>query len=187
MALRSRWAWTCATPWWPGAWWSAAPSQFETQALISVWPSTAVAPSSAEQQTSNLAVSEKSIFNLLFELSEWVTVAKINNDCHWFSTIVLWLLSTLLLLLLQQSFLHYVLLFFILLHVPADLNDFPPDSRSPQTAYEGIGTFLACQPPPHYPGIHLTPAILRICKILKNQLSENLQLAADRWGKGLKG
>ncbi|XP_070815011.1 contactin-2 [Chaetodon trifascialis] len=33
------------------------------------------------------------------------------------------------------------------------LNDFPPDSRSPQTAYEGIGTFLACQPPPHYPAL----------------------------------
>uniref|UniRef100_A0A3Q2XSV1 Contactin 2 n=1 Tax=Hippocampus comes TaxID=109280 RepID=A0A3Q2XSV1_HIPCM len=33
------------------------------------------------------------------------------------------------------------------------LHDFPPDSRSPQTAYEGIGTFLACQPPPHYPAL----------------------------------
>ncbi|XP_061893597.1 contactin-2 isoform X1 [Entelurus aequoreus] len=33
------------------------------------------------------------------------------------------------------------------------LHDFPPDSRSPQTAYEGQGTFLACQPPPHYPAL----------------------------------
>ncbi|XP_039971428.1 contactin-2 [Xiphias gladius] len=33
------------------------------------------------------------------------------------------------------------------------LHDFPPDSRSPQTAYEGKGTFLACQPPPHYPAL----------------------------------
>uniref|UniRef100_A0AAQ5Y1B0 Contactin 2 n=1 Tax=Amphiprion ocellaris TaxID=80972 RepID=A0AAQ5Y1B0_AMPOC len=33
------------------------------------------------------------------------------------------------------------------------LHDFPPDSRSPQTAYEGVGTFLACQPPPHYPAL----------------------------------
>ncbi|XP_023268601.1 contactin-2-like, partial [Seriola lalandi dorsalis] len=33
------------------------------------------------------------------------------------------------------------------------LHDFPSDSRSPQTAYEGLGTFLACQPPPHYPAL----------------------------------
>ncbi|XP_031133102.1 contactin-2 [Sander lucioperca] len=33
------------------------------------------------------------------------------------------------------------------------LHDFPPDSRSPQTAYEGVGTFLACQPPIHYPAL----------------------------------
>uniref|UniRef100_A0A4W6E8Y2 Contactin 2 n=1 Tax=Lates calcarifer TaxID=8187 RepID=A0A4W6E8Y2_LATCA len=33
------------------------------------------------------------------------------------------------------------------------LHDFPPDNRSPQTAYEGVGTFLACQPPPHYPAL----------------------------------
>lgn len=33
-----------------------------------------------------------------------------------------------------------------------DLHDFPSESRSPQTVYEGVGTFLACQPPPHYPG-----------------------------------
>ncbi|XP_008291579.1 contactin-2 [Stegastes partitus] len=33
------------------------------------------------------------------------------------------------------------------------LHDFPPDTRSPQTAYEGVGTFLACQPPPHYPAL----------------------------------
>ncbi|KAM8867926.1 LOW QUALITY PROTEIN: contactin-2 [Synchiropus picturatus] len=33
------------------------------------------------------------------------------------------------------------------------LDDFPPDSRSPQTAYQGLGTFLACQPPPHYPAL----------------------------------
>ncbi|KAM9759171.1 contactin-2 isoform 1-T4 [Menidia menidia] len=33
------------------------------------------------------------------------------------------------------------------------LYDFSPDSRSPQTAYEGAGSFLACQPPPHYPAL----------------------------------
>uniref|UniRef100_A0A8D3BWQ9 Contactin 2 n=1 Tax=Scophthalmus maximus TaxID=52904 RepID=A0A8D3BWQ9_SCOMX len=33
------------------------------------------------------------------------------------------------------------------------LHDFPPDSRSPQTAYEGMGSFVACQPPPHYPAL----------------------------------
>uniref|UniRef100_A0AAY4CNS6 Contactin 2 n=1 Tax=Denticeps clupeoides TaxID=299321 RepID=A0AAY4CNS6_9TELE len=33
------------------------------------------------------------------------------------------------------------------------LHDFPPESRSPQTAYEGAGTFLACQPPAHYPAL----------------------------------
>ncbi|KAJ3601776.1 hypothetical protein NHX12_029540, partial [Muraenolepis orangiensis] len=33
------------------------------------------------------------------------------------------------------------------------LHDFPPDARSPQTAYEGVGTFLACQPPTHYPAL----------------------------------
>uniref|UniRef100_A0A7N8YER8 Contactin 2 n=1 Tax=Mastacembelus armatus TaxID=205130 RepID=A0A7N8YER8_9TELE len=33
------------------------------------------------------------------------------------------------------------------------LRDFSPDSRSPQTAYEGMGAFLACQPPPHYPAL----------------------------------
>ncbi|XP_061582530.1 contactin-2 [Cololabis saira] len=33
------------------------------------------------------------------------------------------------------------------------LHDFSPDSRSPKTAYEGVGTFLACQPPPHYPAL----------------------------------
>uniref|UniRef100_A0A8C7F515 Contactin 2 n=1 Tax=Oncorhynchus kisutch TaxID=8019 RepID=A0A8C7F515_ONCKI len=31
------------------------------------------------------------------------------------------------------------------------LNDFPGEGRSPQTAYEGAGAFLACQPPAHYP------------------------------------
>lgn len=34
-----------------------------------------------------------------------------------------------------------------------DLRDFPPESRSPQTVHEGTGTFLACQPPAHYPGV----------------------------------
>lgn len=34
-----------------------------------------------------------------------------------------------------------------------DLHDFPPESRSPQTVHEGAGTFLACQPPAHYPGM----------------------------------
>uniref|UniRef100_A0A3Q4N4V3 Contactin-2 n=1 Tax=Neolamprologus brichardi TaxID=32507 RepID=A0A3Q4N4V3_NEOBR len=33
------------------------------------------------------------------------------------------------------------------------LHDFPPDGRSPQTINEGQGTFLACQPPPHYPAL----------------------------------
>ncbi|KAG7275890.1 LOW QUALITY PROTEIN: hypothetical protein CRUP_009579, partial [Coryphaenoides rupestris] len=33
------------------------------------------------------------------------------------------------------------------------LHDFPPDARSPQMAYEGVGTFLACQPPTHYPAL----------------------------------
>ncbi|KAM6927298.1 contactin-2 [Xenentodon cancila] len=33
------------------------------------------------------------------------------------------------------------------------LHDFSPDSRSPKTAYDGVGTFLACQPPPHYPAL----------------------------------
>ncbi|KAM6980111.1 contactin-2 [Aplochiton taeniatus] len=33
------------------------------------------------------------------------------------------------------------------------LHDFPPESRSPQTANEGVGTFLACQPPAHYPAL----------------------------------
>lgn len=36
-----------------------------------------------------------------------------------------------------------------------DLHDFPPESRSPQTVHEGMGTFLACQPPAHYPGMHI--------------------------------
>ncbi|TNN88234.1 Contactin-2 [Liparis tanakae] len=39
------------------------------------------------------------------------------------------------------------------------LHDFPPDSRRPQTAYEGIGAFLACQPPIHYPGNHSTSGL----------------------------
>ncbi|KAF4093717.1 hypothetical protein AMELA_G00005100 [Ameiurus melas] len=33
------------------------------------------------------------------------------------------------------------------------LHDFPSESRSPQTVYEGVGTFLACQPPAHYPAL----------------------------------
>uniref|UniRef100_A0AAR2LD54 Contactin 2 n=1 Tax=Pygocentrus nattereri TaxID=42514 RepID=A0AAR2LD54_PYGNA len=33
------------------------------------------------------------------------------------------------------------------------LRDFPSESRSPQTAYEGAGTFLACQAPAHYPAL----------------------------------
>ncbi|XP_065097401.1 contactin-2 [Paramisgurnus dabryanus] len=33
------------------------------------------------------------------------------------------------------------------------LHDFPPESRSPQTVHEGTGTFLACQPPAHYPAL----------------------------------
>uniref|UniRef100_A0A3Q3A7R9 Ig-like domain-containing protein n=1 Tax=Kryptolebias marmoratus TaxID=37003 RepID=A0A3Q3A7R9_KRYMA len=31
--------------------------------------------------------------------------------------------------------------------------DFSPETRSPQTVNEGAGTFLACQPPPHYPAL----------------------------------
>lgn len=33
------------------------------------------------------------------------------------------------------------------------LHDFSPDNRNPQTAYEGTGMFMACQPPPHYPAL----------------------------------
>uniref|UniRef100_A0A8C7TXG1 Contactin 2 n=1 Tax=Oncorhynchus mykiss TaxID=8022 RepID=A0A8C7TXG1_ONCMY len=33
------------------------------------------------------------------------------------------------------------------------LHDFPGEGRSPQTAYEGAGAFLACQPPAHYPAL----------------------------------
>ncbi|XP_046880541.1 contactin-2 [Hypomesus transpacificus] len=33
------------------------------------------------------------------------------------------------------------------------LQDFPPESRSPQTATEGTGVFLTCQPPAHYPAL----------------------------------
>ncbi|KAJ7999515.1 hypothetical protein DPEC_G00195230 [Dallia pectoralis] len=33
------------------------------------------------------------------------------------------------------------------------LHDFPGDGRSPQSAHEGAGTFLACQPPAHYPAL----------------------------------
>uniref|UniRef100_A0A8B9RFT6 Contactin 2 n=1 Tax=Astyanax mexicanus TaxID=7994 RepID=A0A8B9RFT6_ASTMX len=33
------------------------------------------------------------------------------------------------------------------------LRDFPLEGRSPQTAYEGTGTFLACQAPAHYPAL----------------------------------
>uniref|UniRef100_A0A6Q2Z6V4 Contactin 2 n=1 Tax=Esox lucius TaxID=8010 RepID=A0A6Q2Z6V4_ESOLU len=33
------------------------------------------------------------------------------------------------------------------------LHDFPGEGRSPQTAFEGAGAFLACQPPAHYPAL----------------------------------
>uniref|UniRef100_A0A4W4G683 Contactin 2 n=1 Tax=Electrophorus electricus TaxID=8005 RepID=A0A4W4G683_ELEEL len=33
------------------------------------------------------------------------------------------------------------------------LHDFPSESRSPQTVYEGTGTFLTCQVPAHYPAL----------------------------------
>ncbi|XP_066559318.1 contactin-2 isoform X2 [Amia ocellicauda] len=33
------------------------------------------------------------------------------------------------------------------------LREFPPDERSPQTVYEGAGTVIPCQPPPHYPAL----------------------------------
>ncbi|KAK5601005.1 Contactin-2 [Crenichthys baileyi] len=33
------------------------------------------------------------------------------------------------------------------------LHDFPPNSRTSQTVYEGAGTFQTCQPPPHYPAL----------------------------------
>lgn len=49
---------------------------------------------------------------------------------------------------------------FASLSLPPDLHDFSPDSRNPQTAYEGVGTFLACQPPPHYPGSLCTSEFL---------------------------
>lgn len=67
-AQRSRWGWTHVTPWWPVTWWSAVLRLFETPAHISVWPSTAVAPSSVGLQTSNLAVSEGR--RLSFDLSD---------------------------------------------------------------------------------------------------------------------
>lgn len=51
-------------------------------------------------------------------------------------------------------FFQHLLLICLHLLVP-DLHDFPPDGRSPQTITEGQGTFLACQPPPHYPGTSL--------------------------------
>uniref|UniRef100_A0A1A8PDR6 Contactin 2 n=4 Tax=Nothobranchius rachovii TaxID=451742 RepID=A0A1A8PDR6_9TELE len=33
------------------------------------------------------------------------------------------------------------------------LHDFSADSRSPKTVYEGVGTSIPCQPPPHYPAL----------------------------------
>ncbi|XP_035517560.1 contactin-2 [Morone saxatilis] len=65
------------------------------------------------------------------------------------------------------------------------LNDFPPDSRSPQTAYEGIGTFLACQPPPHYPALSYRWLINEFPNFIKkddgrwfvSQVSGNLYVA----------
>uniref|UniRef100_A0A674PHP7 Contactin-3 n=1 Tax=Takifugu rubripes TaxID=31033 RepID=A0A674PHP7_TAKRU len=52
------------------------------------------------------------------------------------------------------------------------LNDFPTDSRSPQTAYEGAGTFLACRPPPHYPALSYRWFINEFPNFLKNEKSD---------------
>uniref|UniRef100_H3CKT9 Contactin-3 n=1 Tax=Tetraodon nigroviridis TaxID=99883 RepID=H3CKT9_TETNG len=65
------------------------------------------------------------------------------------------------------------------------LNDFPTDSRSPQTAYEGAGTFLACRPPPHYPALSYRWFINEFPNFLKksdgrwfvSQVTGNLYLA----------
>lgn len=119
-----------------------------TPALTSVWPSTAVAPSSAEQRTSNLAVNVQSID--LFELFDWIFLY--SGFVIEFSASTLLILSVvyyscLSLISMRDSDISFLFLF------SPDLHDFPPDSRSPLTAYEGVGTFLACQPPPHYPGM----------------------------------
>ncbi|XP_056460222.1 contactin-2 [Gadus chalcogrammus] len=65
------------------------------------------------------------------------------------------------------------------------LHDFPPDVRSPQTAYEGVGTFLACQPPTHYPALSYRWYLNEFPNFLKpedgrwfvSQLTGNLYLA----------
>ncbi|KAK5871878.1 hypothetical protein PBY51_012619 [Eleginops maclovinus] len=65
------------------------------------------------------------------------------------------------------------------------LHDFPPDSRSPQTAYEGVGTFLACQPPTHYPALSYRWLINEFPNFIKkddgrwfvSQVTGNLYLA----------
>uniref|UniRef100_A0AAQ4RAU7 Contactin 2 n=1 Tax=Gasterosteus aculeatus aculeatus TaxID=481459 RepID=A0AAQ4RAU7_GASAC len=53
------------------------------------------------------------------------------------------------------------------------LHDFPPDSRSPQTAYEGVGAFLACQPPTHYPALSY--------RWLINDFPNFIKKDDDRW------
>ncbi|XP_056128734.1 contactin-2 [Lampris incognitus] len=65
------------------------------------------------------------------------------------------------------------------------LHDFPSDNRSPQTAYEGVGTFLACQPPPHYPALYYRWYLNEFPSIIKpdnsrwfvSQITGNLYLA----------
>ncbi|XP_050978992.1 contactin-2 [Labeo rohita] len=53
------------------------------------------------------------------------------------------------------------------------LHDFPPESRSPQTVNEGTGTFLACQPPAHYPALSYRWFI--------NEFPNFIQPEAGRW------
>uniref|UniRef100_A0A673FRF3 Contactin-2-like n=1 Tax=Sinocyclocheilus rhinocerous TaxID=307959 RepID=A0A673FRF3_9TELE len=53
------------------------------------------------------------------------------------------------------------------------LHDFPPESRSPQTVHEGTGTFLACQPPAHYPALSYRWFI--------NDFPNFIQPEAGRW------
>uniref|UniRef100_A0A8C1HXG4 Contactin 2 n=1 Tax=Cyprinus carpio carpio TaxID=630221 RepID=A0A8C1HXG4_CYPCA len=53
------------------------------------------------------------------------------------------------------------------------LHDFPPESRSPQTVHEGTGTFLACQPPAHYPALSYRWFI--------NEFPNFIQPEAGRW------
>ncbi|XP_037535094.1 contactin-2 [Nematolebias whitei] len=65
------------------------------------------------------------------------------------------------------------------------LHDFSPESRSVQTVYEGVGTFLACHPPPHYPALFYRWLINEFPNFIKkddgrlfvSQVTGNLYLA----------